>query len=74
MMDVHEVAALLHIEEKTREHPTLKAIHDAAMRKLQEHNNTHVEAAEPEALPPTAPQAALAAEDSGDNGNGIRRV
>jgi hypothetical protein len=72
--NISEIAALLHIREKTLNEPSLKAIHDAALAALIGHNNAHVEAAaKPEEVPPTAPPAALSAEDD-SNGNGIRRI
>jgi hypothetical protein len=50
-MDLHEISALLHIEEKTREHPSLVNIHNAAMSQLKVANEEH------------AKQAAQAAEE-----------
>lgn len=56
-MDMHEVAALLNIEEKTREHPNLKALHDAVMRQLESHSASYLaqlpEPEEPETFPVT---------------------
>jgi hypothetical protein len=73
MMDVHEIAALLQIQKDTREQPSLKAIHDAAMRKLNEHNNSHMELTKPDEVPPTAGPLTLGAlqEDTPTNGRRI---
>jgi len=65
MMDVNEIAALLHIQKETRDQPSLKAIHDAAMRKLVEHNSSHTEAPKPEEIPPTAGPLTLGAVQEG---------
>jgi len=80
MMDVNEIAALLHIQKETRDQPSLKAIHDAAMRKLVEHNSSHTEAPKPDEIPPTAGPLTLGAVQEGeddkpkdDNGNGVGR-
>jgi len=65
MMDVNEIAALLHIQKETRDQPSLKAIHDAAFRKLNEHNNAHMEMVKPEEIPPTAGPLTLGAVQEG---------
>lgn len=59
-MDIREIADLLHIEEKTRNHPNLKAMHDAAMRALEGHNATHL--AQPQDLAPETHPVRLQAE------------
>jgi hypothetical protein len=53
-MDLQEIAALLHIEEKTRVHPSLKNINNAAMAKLIEADAEHAsKPAEPEPVEET---------------------
>lgn len=52
MIDLNDVAALLHIEEKLRGHPQFKNMYAAVMAKLQEHEAAH---APPEAEPIPAP-------------------
>ena len=66
-MDIHEIAALLHIEEKTRAHPTLKEIHDAAMMELQKHNAEYLPQP-PEAAEPTTAPVGLMANDGQEPG------
>ncbi len=38
-LDTNELATLLHIEEKVRAHPTLKALHETVMRALHIHSD-----------------------------------
>ena len=71
-MDMHEIAALLHIEEKTRAHPQLKELHDATMMELQKHNAEYLPKTVDE-VPPTAGPLTLGAlqEDTPTNGRRI---
>jgi len=78
--NLSEIAALLHIEEKTRDQPKLKDIHDAAMRALDGHNANHAPQLPEPALPVTAPPTALTAvepeaeSEAETNGETLRRI
>jgi hypothetical protein len=79
--NVSDIAALLHIEEKTRDQPKLKDIHDAAMRQLEAHNADHAPQPPDPALPttspvvltPAGPEPELGPETNG-NGESLRRI
>ena len=60
MMNLEEIAALLHIEEKTRNHPKLKAIWTEAMKALEAHAQNHTKP-EAEAPAPVAEEEKPAA-------------
>lgn len=63
--NLSEIAALLHIEEKTRDQPKLKDIHDAAVRALEGHNANHVAIPPEPAEPNTAGALTLGAPQEG---------
>ena len=49
MIDINDIAALLHVEEKLRAHGNkFAAMHRAVVAKLDEHEATHKKAEEPE--------------------------
>jgi hypothetical protein len=63
--NLSEIAALLHIEEKTRDQPKLKDIHDAAARALEGHNANHMAIPPEPELPNTAGALTLGAPQEG---------